>query len=155
MDVPEAFFRLASHFPRTQAADTGMDSAKLTKKQKKALAFRSGGKKKDRKGKEPEQLDLPDGIDDGDGEHEQLEGVPSKKRKRQDDFTATRDDAEKENVAGEGTQEEGEEEPPKKKKRQRGGKSAGKKRTDDGSSDPNARRFLLFVGESQRSSAPA
>ncbi|KAM0747442.1 hypothetical protein T439DRAFT_349864 [Meredithblackwellia eburnea MCA 4105] len=114
--------------------------AKLTKKEKKALAFRANkGKGKGKGKKEQDQEDVPeqDLLDEEPAAKEESAVKAGKKRKRD---TPAEDDEQKGEDAA-----EGEEEQPKKKKRQRGGKSAGKGKVSATNPD-GSKRLLLFVG---------
>lgn len=117
-----------------------MSEVKLTKKQKKASAFRSTkgkGKKVD-----GEPLDVPENDLNEDGEEEEGEGTikapKDKSKKRKIERVEDGDDATKE--GGEGGEEGADGEEPKKKKRQRGKKPGA--RMEAGNS-----RLILFVGE--------
>lgn len=126
-----------------------MDGAKkkLTKREQKAAAFKSG--KKGKKAEAIVPLDVPeqdDGAVDDEG-HKKL-AIPPKtrpnKRKRDDAETTAVEGVPAKSEAVDGEQE-GVDEPPKKKKRQRGGAKGKKKSLVD---ENGVRRRPLFVGQS-------
>ncbi|KAI5480367.1 RNA binding protein [Pseudohyphozyma bogoriensis] len=128
-----------------------MSEEKLTKKQKKALAFRSG------KGKKSATADAQDAVpevEDLDSIEQAAPAEPgsSKKRKREDN--------EEVKEAAKEVQGEGGEDVPKKKKRQRGGKkkSLSAARGSEGRpsevGEDGKPRLLLFVGNMPYSITP-
>ena len=139
---------------------------KLTKKEKKALAFRaSKGKGKAASAKDAapsfeDEVAAIDRIGDDNGDYDDVQdqagaakGKANKKRKRDDDTSAAA--AESEAAATEGAGAQGDEEQPqKKKKRQRGKTQAQRDREARlaaqgvaGSQNEDGHRKLLFVGK--------
>lgn len=115
-----------------------VDARKLSKKEKKALAFRAGkGKKKsveDAQDEVPEQEDLDQAEEDRQPAAEK--SSKDKKRKREED-TEVKEEATAATTA---------EEAPKKKKRQRGGMN--KPKVSPGEDADGKPKLVLFIGES-------
>ncbi|SCZ98601.1 BZ3500_MvSof-1268-A1-R1_Chr7-1g09214 [Microbotryum saponariae] len=124
-------------------------SRKLTKKEKKALAFRTNaGNKGKGKGKKVtgdlDQMAVPETDDlDDEGVHANAEEgekkVKKDKKRKRDETDADADTA----TAAEGEAAEADSEEPKKKKRQRGKKPSQRNRE---AAAANASKLLLFIG---------
>nr|CRX79271.1 hypothetical protein ls5931a1_00076 [Leucosporidium scottii] len=115
-----------------------VDGRKLSKKEKKALAFRAGkGKKKsleDAQDEVPEQEDLDQAEEDRTSVIKQ--DKKDKKRKREDQDEST--------IKDESTTAAPSEEAPKKKKRQRGGMN--KPKVSPGADAEGKPKLVLFIG---------
>lgn len=125
---------------------------KLTKKEKKALAFRSA-KGKNKSAALDEQDAVPVSEDVNEAERQPVDSAatqkalasndkPGKKRKRDDDDPEQRDAP-----GGADAEGEGQDDAPKKKKRQRGKKKSQQIRPG-GTDEEGKPRLIVFVGKS-------
>lgn len=116
---------------------TEVDARKLSKKEKKALAFRAGkGKKKseDAQDEVPEQEDLEQ------AEEDRVAKQPKDKKRKRDE---QEDQVTEDSNTAEATATE---EAPKKKKRQRGGMN--KPKVSPGEDAEGKPKLVLFIGQS-------
>ncbi|ORY78871.1 hypothetical protein BCR35DRAFT_304887 [Leucosporidium creatinivorum] len=114
---------------------TEVDARKLTKKEKKALAFRAG-KGKGKKGADEAQDEVPEQEDLNQAEEDRLPAQQPKDKKRKRDDSDSKDEPTQDAVATE--------QAPKKKKRQRGGMN--KPKVSPGEDAEGKPKLVLFIG---------
>lgn len=140
-DAALSLLQLPSVPHHTHPTMTEVDARKLTKKERKAIAFRAnkgkGKKPEEDQDEVPEQEDLDVAEDD----RNPAAAAKDKKRKRGDDEEATPAAAAATSAEGATTGEE----QPKKKKRQRGGMN--KPKISPGEDAEGKAKLVLFIGE--------